>query len=405
MNSLDGFRVLCGLNDPMAAAAVPALPPFAPQAEEFLADLSAALLRDRAAQAYPEIAAFAFFCRRANLRAMRREYDDLDCRLGRGLVFHIAPGNVPMNFAYSLVSALLAGNASVVKAPSKAFAQVTITCDTMQTLLDTNHPTLKPYVGVIEYPHERQEITEAFSAACDARVIWGGDETIRRVRQAELPPRAFDLTFADRWSLAVLDAGAVLRMPEAELSELAKGFTNDTYLYGQNACTSPRLCCWTGESAAREAAKARFWNAVHREASARYTLDPVAAVDKLTELYRAAVLLGDVRREQTADNLLTRIHLQTLCPDIMEIHCAGGCFLEYDLADLSELLPVLTPKTQTVACAGIEPSAIREFVRESGVKGADRIVCIGHTMDYSLVWDGIDLVRTLSRKLVSISVR
>lgn len=399
MNIPDGYHVLCGPADPLQAAGVPALPPFSPQAEAFLLDLSAALLKEKAAQAYPEIAAFTFFCRRANLRRMQAEYDDLDSRLGRGMVFHIAPGNVPMNFAYSLASALLAGNASVVKAPSRAFAQVSITCGAMQTQLDTKHINLTPYVCVVEYPHERQEITEALSLACDARVIWGGDETVRRVRQAALPPRAFDVTFADRWSLALLDAGAISAMPDAELTELAKGFTNDTYLYGQSACTSPRLCCWTGESAAREAAKGRFWRAVRREASARYAFDPVVAVDKLTELYRAAVLLGGVRLERAEDNLLTRIHLQSLRPEIMEIRCTNGCFLEYDLSDLSELLPVLTPRTQTIACAGVDPAAVRAFVRAAGARGADRIVPIGHTMDFSLVWDGTDLIRTLSRKL------
>ncbi|MFH1512703.1 MAG: acyl-CoA reductase [Bacillota bacterium] len=399
MNSLDGFRVLCGLPEPLLAADAHALPPFAPEVTDFLADLSAALMKDKAAREYPEIAAFAFFCRRANLQAMQANYDDLDCRIGRGLAFHIAPGNVPMNFAYSLVAALLAGNASIVKAPSKSFAQVGIACTAMQTLLNGKHQALKSYINVIEYPRERQDLTEAFSKRCDTRIIWGGDETIRRVRQAELKPRAFDITFADRWSLAVLDTAGILRMKERELAELAKGFYNDTYLYDQNACTSPRLCVWLGDGDALREAKARFWNAVHAQAATRYPLDPVAAVDKLTELYRAAVLLDGVLREATDDNLLTRIHIQTLSPGIMDIHCTGGCFLEYDAENLTELKPVLTEKTQTIACAGIEPEAVRALVQYAGVKGADRAVPVGHTMDFSLVWDGYDLIRCLSRMI------
>jgi hypothetical protein len=399
MNSPEDYRVLCGPEEPLPAADAPALPPFAPRALDFLSDLSAALMKHKSAGKYPEIAAFAFFCRRKNLLAMQEDYDDLDSRLGRGFVFHIAPGNVPMNFAYSLVAALLAGNASIVKAPSRAFEQVNITCAAMRTLLDTEHRALRPYVSVIEYPRERQDLTETFSARCDARVVWGGDETIRRVRQAELAPRAFDITFADRWSLAVLDAGAILRMDGREIKELAKGFYNDTYLYDQNACTSPRLCVWLGECDALRDAKTKFWNAAQAEAAARYSLDPVTAVDKEAEFFRASVLLDGVQKEQTKNNIVTRIHLNSIVPEIMEIKCSGGCFLEYEASELSALRPVLTAKLQTIACAGFDPSVIRSLVRDLGVKGADRVVRIGHTMDFSLVWDGYDLVRVLSRRL------
>ena len=375
------------------------MPPFAPQAAELLSDLSAALLANPAARDYPEIAAFAFFCRRKNLELLQKPYDDLELRLGRGLAFHIAPGNVPMNFAYSLAAALLSGNASIVKAPSKPFEQVKITCDVLETLLNTKHQAFKPYVNVIEYARERQDITEAFSAICDVRVIWGGDETIHRVRQAALKPRAFDITFADRWSMALLSADAILRLDELAIGELAKGFYNDTYLYDQNACTSPRLCVWMGEEALLRQAKEKFWDAVHREAAARYLLYPVTAVDKQTELFRAAILLDGIKKEQTKDNMIVRIRLERLVPDIMAIRCSGGCFLEYDAADLSELKPILTEKLQTVACAGIAPTTVRSFVASAGVKGVDRVVSIGHTMDFSLVWDGLDLIRTLSRKL------
>ncbi len=397
MNSPDDYRVLCGMEDPLQAVHIPALQPFAPQVLDFLADLSAALLRDKQARAYSDVISFAFFCRRANLELLQKPYDDLEARLGRGLVFHIAPGNVPMNFAYSLLSALLAGNASIVKAPSKPFAQVSIVCNAMQALLAANHQSLKPYINVIEYPRERQDITEAFSAQCDARIIWGGDETIRRVRMAQLSPRAFDITFADRWSLAVLETDAIIRMDDAEITDLAKGFYNDTYLYDQNACTSPRLCVWMGERSSLEAAQTRFWDTVHAQASARYTLDAVTAVDKLTELYRAAVLNDGIVQEKTVDNLLTRVRLTSLTADVINIHCTGGCFLEYHAAALAELIPVLTPKTQTIACAGIAPSVVRAFIRQAGVKGVDRVVRIGHTMDFSLIWDGYDLIRTLSR--------
>ena len=99
------------------------LAPFDGGVMAFLSDLGAALIADREARAYPDVVAFGFFCRRANLEALAREYEGaVSDRLGRGLSFHIAPSNVPVNFAYSLAAGLLAGNACVVKALQPGFS-------------------------------------------------------------------------------------------------------------------------------------------------------------------------------------------------------------------------------------------------------------------------------------------
>jgi len=396
---LASVRVLCGLADPRLAARAPALPPFDARVTAFLADLSAALLRNGQAKAHPDAVTFAFFCRRAGLESLRASYGDLADRLGRGLIFHIAPGNVPMNFAYSLVAALLAGNACVVKASSRDFPQTALVCDAMQDLLAGAHAELRPYVNVVSYPREEQAVTEAFSALCDARVIWGGDETIRRVRQAPLPPRAFDVTFADRWSLLVADARAVAAMDEGALAAAAQGFYNDTYLYDQNACTAPRLIYWLGGGEALRAAQDRFWRAVRAYAAPRYPVDAVAAVDKLTALYRAALTLPGAELAPMPDNLAVRIRLAALSPEVTAFRCAGGCFLEYAADALDPLAPLLTEKAQTVSVLGFPPRAVRDFVLAHGVRGVDRVTPVGRTLDFSLVWDGYDLIYTLSRRV------
>ena len=99
--------------------------PFAEKVVEYLNALSASLLKDRESRMYPDVVTFAFFCRKANLLQQKKLYtNDGQLRLGRGVLFHIAPSNVPINFAYSLVAGLLAGNANVVRVSSKKFPQV-----------------------------------------------------------------------------------------------------------------------------------------------------------------------------------------------------------------------------------------------------------------------------------------
>lgn len=94
------------------------------------------------------------------------------------------------------------------------------------------------------------------SSLCDVRVIWGGDATIKEIRRAALLPRATEITFADRYSLAVIDADYYLEYGEYE--RVAQDFYNDTYLSDQNACTSPRVIIWYGNN--KEKAKEKFWD-------------------------------------------------------------------------------------------------------------------------------------------------
>ena len=81
---------------------------FSEEVMDFLGALSASLLNDRESRIYPDVITFAFFCRKANLLRLKTQYVDESLRLGRGIVFHIAPSNVPVNFGYSLVAGLLA---------------------------------------------------------------------------------------------------------------------------------------------------------------------------------------------------------------------------------------------------------------------------------------------------------
>ena len=375
------------------------LRPFAPDVLDFLSALSAALLKDREAKAYPDVITFAYFCRRANLTRLEEEYAGrLDGRLGRGVVFHIAPSNVPINFAYSLTAALLSGNGSIVKASSRDFPQTRIVCRAMEKLLTEDFAPLAPYVCVVTYPREAQEVTEAFSARCDARVIWGGDETVRRVREAALPPRAVEVAFADRYSLLCIRPEAVTALSEEALERLAKDFYNDTYLTDQNACTSPRLIYWVGEGDSLEASE-RFFRAMGAYARQRYELPAVTAVDKLTAACRAAMKLEGAEIVTSPDNWVTRVRVKALCPELYELRSPGGFFLEYAAPTLDALRDFVTPRVQTLSYLGLSPEALSRFVLENGLTGVDRIVPVGHTMDFSLVWDGYDLIQTLSRKI------
>ncbi len=375
------------------AGAMPGLKPFAPfsgTAVDFLNALSGILLKT--GKAYSDVVTFAFWCRRAALMKEKEKYDDLGQRLGRGVVFHSTPSNVAVNFAFSFAAGLLAGNANIIRLPAKPFAQVDLICDAVNSLLSGDFKHLAPYICLVKYGPVR-ELSDAFSALCDARVIWGGDMTIAEMRKSPLPPRAVEITFADRHSLLAINADAYLAADNKEA--LARDFYNDTFLTDQNACTSPRVVIWLGRE--KEKAKKEFWERAHAFAAGKYTLEPVQAVGKLSAFYKAAAALP-VRPERSPDMLITRVKVRALTPELPDYKYNSGFFFEYDADSLNEIAPLCGKKCQTLTCFGLSSETLEAFMADVRPKGLDRAVAMGKSMDFTLVWDGYDLIRDLSRK-------
>jgi hypothetical protein len=363
-------------------AALNALPIFDDSTVEFLDSLSRKLIKVRE---YPDVAAFGFWCRKANILKLKVDYPKQN-RLGRGVVLHIAPSNVAVNFAYSLAAGLLAGNANIVRLPSKDFPQVDIICEAIGA-----HERIK----FVRYGHEK-EITDYLSSICSTRVIWGGDLTIEEIRKSPLPSRANEITFADRFSICLINAERYLS--EYNPQKTAHDFFNDTYLTDQNACTSPRIIVWFASE--REKAKEVFWNAISEQLG-NYTLQPIQTVNKLSTAYHFAAN-SECKLLKTADYKIMRVAVKKLGENIIANLENSGYFYEYDADSLDEILPICTRGCQTLSYIGFEPTELQAFILANTPYGIDRIVPVGQTMDFALVWDGVDLIGNMSRQISAI---
>lgn len=359
----------------------------------FAAALSDAIMKHSEARNYSDVMSFAFWCRKANLAQKKAQFEAREeRRLGRGLVYHVAPSNVPINFAFSYLFSLLAGNANIVRVPSKEFTQVTLVIQILNEVLKS-YPEIWKRTAMIQYP-ANNEITEQFSRQADARVIWGGDTTVSTVRSCTTKPKCVDIVFADRYSICVLDGTTIEEAEDGKLKKLAEAFYNDTYLMDQNACSSPQMIVWKNAS---ENAKEKFWNAVFEYAKQKYPLQAASCVDKYTKLCMDAVLMTESKKSKRMENLLYRVTLKELPEDITQLRGSCGYFYEYELQQYEELLPFITEKFQTVTYFGINPVELQEFVINNQVRGIDRIVPVGKALDIDVIWDGYDIVGMLSR--------
>lgn len=366
------------------------LHPFDDSVVDFLDDLSREL---RGVRDYPDVATFGFWCRRAALLRERSRYDDVSERLGRGVVFHSTPSNVAVNFAFSFVVGLLAGNANIVRLPARPFEQVDIICAAVRELLKGRHADMAPYVAFVRYPPVR-EISDDFSAMCDVRVVWGGDVTVAEMRHSPLPSRSIEVTFADRHSIAVIDSDAYLAAENK--NAIARGFYNDTYYTDQNACTSPRIVFWLGGR--NEEARDDFWGRIHGLASEEYVLTAVQSVGKLNAAYLVASQ-RPVRLVETEDMYVTRVYVKDVDAGLMDYKYNSGFYFEKDIDSLDEIVGVCDLRCQTLTYFGVPKEELVAFIERTRPSGIDRCVPIGKSMDFTLVWDGYDLIRQLSRRI------
>ena len=371
---------------------VSARKPFCEKIVDFLNELSREIMKNPMCRQYSDVMTFAFWIRKASVASLADRFrcDDGNTRLGRGVAFHVAPSNVPVNFAYSLVAGVLTGNANIVRVPSKVFPQVGIIADSIKETVK-RFEEFRDSICLIRYARDK-DVNDLLSSLAETRIIWGGDETISEIRKSPLPPRSTEITFADRYSLSVIDSEKYLGLDDKH--SFANDFYNDTYFSDQNACTSPALVVWTGSK--KSEAKEIFWNELHKIVSEKYTFQDVQSVNKLTGVYKALSDIDGITSVESDDNMITRLSVKKLTGNLMDHRVGSGFFFEYDCDDPLELEPVCNNRRcQTVGYLGN-----KDFMKpllDTGIKGIDRIVPIGKTMDFDLIWDGYDLVGALTR--------
>ncbi len=359
---------------------------------DFLNDLSRDLFRKPECKSFPDIISYAYWIRKSNVLKQKERFGTRPAKMGKGVAFHITPSNVPVNFAVSMTSAVLAGNMCILRVSNKEFQQVDLITESMNSLLSDKYKDLQGMFCIIRYGYD-DDVSAYLSSLCDIRIIWGGDETIRQMRKFLLPPRACELTFADRHSFALIDSDVYMEQDGKRVADL---FYTDTYYTDQNACSSPRLILWFGNQV--EEAKERFWQYLEKKVENEYEFAPVLAVDKYERFCELATAMGKEKPRLVSDgNTCMRVEVECLTTELMDYKMHGGYFFEYNAKRLEEILPVLTKSCQTIAYLGVEPSLVYDVVRKAGVRGVDRIVPVGHTMDLSFYWDGNDMIDSMSR--------
>jgi hypothetical protein len=362
---------------------------------DFICELSKILINHPRCSDYPDIKTFAFWCRKKNIDILKSNFISSQLRVGLGLVFHITPSNVPTNFAYSLLFGLLTGNSNIIKVPSKKFEQIHIICDCIKkTLKKKKYIKLKNNIAIVRYS-DCVEFTDKISSLCDARLIWGGDKSIKEIRKSQLNPRSRDIAFSDRFSLCVIDAKSIIKLDQYGLERTIEKFYNDTYLVDQNACSSPHLIVWLGDRDSK--VRNIFWKQLYKYVDKKYAQPKIASIDKYSKLCEDLINFKNIKKYKNYSNLLYVLTLKELDFGINKLRGKWGYFYEYNSKNLDHIAKFIDRTCQTLTYIGLKKDILKKFVIKNNLKGIDRIVPTGQGLSMNLNWDGYDINQSLSR--------
>lgn len=362
----------------------------------FLNEISKNILKNKKSLKFPDLITFAFWCRKSNLNKISKNYDKKSLILGRGIILHIAPSNVPMNFCYSLAFGLLSGNSNVVRLPSRKFIQIKIFNEIIKKILRIKkYQNFKKKILLVYYS-KSNIISSELSKYVDARIIWGGDETVMQFKKFETLPRCIDVNFPNRYSISILKIAAIKRLKSFELSQLSLRFFNDSYLMDQQGCSSPQAIIWIGNC---KKTKEKFWERLNNIVESKYNHDLSIANKKIASISEAAITTSLSFKSNLDKFKIARLKLKKPSYQIQNIQCNFGTFVEINLNNINQLKKAITNKYQTITYFGIDSDEIKTFISKNKIKGIDRIVPFGRAFDMNTIWDGYDIIYTISRKI------
>lgn len=373
------------------------VPAFCETSLQYTDALSQALLQDPACRNWPDLIALGFWLRRAQLTQMLSTYQqqaDL-CFKPLGWVFHAAPANVDSLFMYSGILSFLVGNCNLIRLSSRSGGSSLLLIAKIRSIA-AEFPAQNARFCLVQSSHNAPKLSQ-YLAHCDGRVLWGSDEAIVALRKMPMPAYARELCFAHKFSLALLGAPAVLDATEAQLTDLLQQFSRDNLTYAQQACSSAKAICWLGTPAEVAAAQQKFWPKLSELVNRQSLLNASEHYQALANA-QLLVMQNPLETSMKLQSPLLRLQTATLTADHTNLHQGCGLFVETQVAELSELNQQLTPSHQTLSHWGVPKTLLQRWFM-SQLCGIDRLVPVGQALNFNPVWDGVDIISSLSRQI------
>jgi hypothetical protein len=376
---------------------------------EVLDDFGRKLIQHPDTRTLDGVAFLSAWLRKSNLEGMLRlnlggspEFLDGFLQVGsmklaakpRGFISMWMAGNVPTLPLFSIVPALLAKNVCLVKLALENQEGMT----SLLTVLGQSEGAglsgveLLSFISVIWFDHQHQDLNEEMSWAADTKIMWGGGSALKAISTLPRQEHCTEIAFGPKYSIGLLDR---IRLERREgLDTVIAAFVRDIAAFDQRACSAPQTIFVEKNSLLSLRQVAEIFAQQFRRLPPKPSLDFYTTVRILT--VRAEWALDD-RRDVIASGPEAN---WTICMDsevsMKEAVQSRTIFLT-EIDSWEQILPLLTPKIQSVGMAFGESSDAEAFANQATLRGVARCVRPGLMNGFDLPWDGKLLISEVVR--------
>jgi hypothetical protein len=310
-----------------------------------------------------------------------------------GIVGHWPAGNIEIQPVLSLTCALLGGNACLVRVPTGLVEPTRLITEKLHQV--DRDGLLTERVFLASFDHERTDLHEAMAQSVDGAMIWGGEESVLRVRALPFPHWARVVVFGPRISVAAMDTGAWT--DEKQRESWCRRIARDVWQFDQQACSSPQVlflersdgCDPTGFV---EGLKHAFQE--ENRAHPRPEIEPhlTSAICQA----RASWLLDDIAHRAWFPASPDWTILQGTGVDVPR-PTQGRTISVLSAEGLLEVISKFDGTVQTLGLAVKDAKREEMLAEAAGRHGVDRVVRLGQMHVFGSPWDGTDLIRPMVR--------
>ena len=380
---------------------------------------SQSLLKESQYKQYPELVALGFWLRSSNLKSKLKEvgYKYLNASepsgqasneyKALGCVVHFTPANVDTMFIYSWIASLLLGNTNIVRVASQDSQSKVMLLELLNRLF--NQPEFKQISerNVFISYDKQSNFTDELSAIADARLIWGGDKSVGLIKQSPSKNTCRDLSFADKYSLSLVNLSEIKESGE----NYAELLWRDTQAFYQQACSSPRVLFFVGDSSEDNTSllKDIFAKVNHlAKNDMENWQDDTRVNEHLVTLQSLSIqsYIGEnaiIQLDQISAAFVAPITQKT-----MSQHKGNGLYYVAIADSLEQVMDwlvhsslenecAIAEKVQTISIFGFDKKDINNIASASLGQTSFRVQDQGQALDFSFKWDGYNLLESLGQ--------
>jgi hypothetical protein len=359
---------------------------------EFLDELSKLLLQNPEYRQFPDLITFGFFIRSKNIQKYFSTHQipaDIIAK-GVGPALHIAPSNIPINFAFSWLFGFISGCSNLVRMPSKLTNQGEAFLEAIGTLMQfPAFESLERTNIFFRSERDAQQLDEIMQRI-KAIVVWGGDETINHFLEKTTNKGIRQLLFPSRQSSLVVKSEAIINDFASEKSEnLLRLLYNDTFLTDCNACSSPSKIFFLGSPNESKKASKLFFEKLNDYALSQIRQPPL--VQRMLDSITTKAFDPKRFSLQSHGPAVRTINMNEDNP-IQGRALRFGTFSSTFVESIPDIMSLLSKSEQTVTHVGLNNSELGELsaLLSGSASSATRLVPMGKALDMNFYWEGRD---------------